>query len=438
MFLRLELPVADLPEKEKFLPLQMMPTLAPVTAFLESAEANDDMEVGFSLAQYVAPLRNVAVTRMLMQLSEVYKVMQIDALAKLASPLAWPDVEMIIVEGMRNGLLSIRVDHQHKCINFEPQALASGELYPRNDVWEELLGAGFTTLGLYPAGNGIPGQAVAVQPLGSTVEDMIVRDPAYLRIQLFANPGSKKMLRDGFESVDKFEEKEAERREKWEEKQEKAKKRKKKKKDDDEEEDDEEEEVEEWVPETPDPDVQVFQKVRAGELAALVEIRRAADWLHLLDAIGDEEFTWAVRLALRNDTDFGEVLDEIGEAEKVAVVDPMLTLVAGTREVRNLPAELAAAGAEVAFVPARENTVSGHESLRTDVGLLLADGLERDVALRALTLAPARVLGLDDRIGSLEVGKDANLVFFDGDPLSPTSRVQAVMIGGRFVVGEVN
>ena len=318
---------------------------------------------------------------------------------------------------------------------FEPQALASEELYPRNDVWGELLEAGFTTLGLYPAGNGIPGQAVAVQPLGSTVEDMIVRDPAYLRIQLLSNPGSKKMLRDGFENVDKFEEKEAKRREKWEEKVEKAKK-KKKMKDDDEEE--EEEEVEEWVPETPDPDVQVFQKVRAGELAALVEIRRAADWLHLNDAIGDEEFTWAVRLALRNDTDFGEVLEEIGEAEKVAVVNPMLTLVAGTRELRNLPAELAAAGADVAFVPARSSSLSSHESLRTDVGRLLTDGLERDVALRALTLAPARVLGLDDRIGSLEVGKDANLVFFDGDPLSPTSRVQAVMIGGRFVVGEVN
>ena len=98
---------------------------------------------------------------------------------------------------------------------FEPQALASEELYPRNDVWGELLEAGFTTLGLYPAGNGIPGQAVAVQPLGSTVEDMIVRDPAYLRIQLLSNPGSKKMLRDGFENVDKFEEKEAKRREKW-------------------------------------------------------------------------------------------------------------------------------------------------------------------------------------------------------------------------------
>ena len=111
--------------EEKFLPLQMMPTLEPVAAFLNSEEANAELEAGFSLSQYVPPLRKVAVTRMLMQLSEVYKVMQIPALTKLAAPVEFADVEMLIVEGMRSGLLSIRVDHQHQCINFERQAFGS-------------------------------------------------------------------------------------------------------------------------------------------------------------------------------------------------------------------------------------------------------------------------------------------------------------------------
>jgi translation initiation factor 3 subunit A len=114
--------------EEKFLPLQMMPTLEPVAAFLNSDEANAELEAGFSLSQYVPPLRKVAVTRMLMQLSEVYTVMQIPALAKLAAPVEFSEVEMIVVEGMRSGLINIRVDHQHQCINFERQTFGASTI----------------------------------------------------------------------------------------------------------------------------------------------------------------------------------------------------------------------------------------------------------------------------------------------------------------------
>ncbi|HED64910.1 MAG TPA: amidohydrolase, partial [Planctomycetes bacterium] len=48
------------------------------------------------------------------------------------------------------------------------------------------------------------------------------------------------------------------------------------------------------------------------------------------------------------------------------------------------------------------------------------------------------VLGLQDRVGSLEAGKDANIVLWSGDPLEPSSRIQAVMLEGEFLAGEVN
>src|SRR5262245_57898813 len=51
----------------------------------------------------------------------------------------------------------------------EPQALATGEIDPRNDIWKELLELGVTTLGYYPDGQGIPGQAVVLQPHGKSV-----------------------------------------------------------------------------------------------------------------------------------------------------------------------------------------------------------------------------------------------------------------------------
>src|SRR4030095_1887336 len=57
-------------------------------------------------------------------------------------------------------------------------------------------------------------------------------------------------------------------------------------------------------------------------------------------------------------------------------------------------------------------------------------------ALRAVTLTPAEILGVADRMGSLEKGKDANLVVLSGEPHEVTTRVERVMIDGRWVFGE--
>jgi imidazolonepropionase-like amidohydrolase len=93
------------------------------------------------------------------------------------------------------------------------------------------------------------------------------------------------------------------------------------------------------------------------------------------------------------------------------------------------------------FVPTqnpRDESQDIYEGWLTDVGEVVAKGLDRQAALAALTLEPARMLGLEERLGSLEKDKDANLVFLSGDPFEPSTRVEAVMIEGRIVYGEVN
>ncbi len=60
-----------------------------------------------------------------------------------------------------------------------------------------------------------------------------------------------------------------------------------------------------------------------------------------------------------------------------------------------------------------------------------AFGLPRDEALKAITLYPAQILGVSDRVGSLEPGKDATLFIADGDPLEAPTHVEAAFIQGR-------
>jgi imidazolonepropionase-like amidohydrolase len=75
----------------------------------------------------------------------------------------------------------------------------------------------------------------------------------------------------------------------------------------------------------------------------------------------------------------------------------------------------------------------------TDLGLAqeatfaVRNGLDRATALAAITIEPARILGIEDRVGSLATGRDADVVIWSGDPFSPTSRVEAVYIEGRLV-----
>src|SRR5690606_30133016 len=104
---------------------------------------------------------------------------------------------------------------------------SSGELFPEAKDFARVLEAGVTTLALYPAGNGIPGRAVAVRPKGERPEDMILADDVYLKIRMRANSQTKRMIKKGFEEADKWIEKDAKDKEKWEKEKEKEDKKKK-------------------------------------------------------------------------------------------------------------------------------------------------------------------------------------------------------------------
>ncbi|MBL4770058.1 MAG: amidohydrolase family protein [Planctomycetes bacterium] len=67
---------------------------------------------------------------------------------------------------------------------------------------------------------------------------------------------------------------------------------------------------------------------------------------------------------------------------------------------------------------------------------LIKAGLDEQIALSAMTLEPARLLGMGETHGSLEVGKVADLLILSGRPFEPASDIDAVMVDGKFVHGE--
>jgi imidazolonepropionase-like amidohydrolase len=126
--------------------------------------------------------------------------------------------------------------------------------------------------------------------------------------------------------------------------------------------------------------------------------------------------------------------DKIAAAGVPAVTGPLITARSKV-ELRNRtlanPGLLAAAGVTVAI--ATDHPVVPVHLLIVQAALAVREGLDRETALRAVTITPARIMRVADRIGSLEAGKDADVTVWSGDPLDVMSRVEAAFIGGRLV-----
>jgi len=155
----------------------------------------------------------------------------------------------------------------------------------------------------------------------------------------------------------------------------------------------------------------------------------------------DDIFT-AIRLAKAFGLDYviihcteGHLITEELMAEGARVLSGPYFCDRSKPELRNqtpkTPGVLSAAGIETAIIT--DHPVVPVQYLTLCAALAVKEGMGRQEALRALTISPARILRLDGRVGSLKPGKDADLVVFDGDPLSLDTRVKYVAVNGKRV-----
>ncbi|MCM1187974.1 MAG: amidohydrolase [bacterium] len=141
-----------------------------------------------------------------------------------------------------------------------------------------------------------------------------------------------------------------------------------------------------------------------------------------------------LRITLEHVTEGHLIVEELA-AEKVPLaVGPTLTS-ASKFELRNkswiTPGVLAAAGCKVSIIT--DSPVIPQEYLPLCAGLAVQAGMDPFAALQAITVNAARHAGVEDRVGSLKVGKDADIVITDGCPFEVSTKVKQVFIDGKAV-----
>lgn len=168
-----------------------------------------------------------------------------------------------------------------------------------------------------------------------------------------------------------------------------------------------------------------------GQTQALVSVHKAQDILTALRL--QKEFNFP--MVLDGVAEIYLVLDQVKESGVPVVIHP--TMLRATGEAVNVSMETAALlareGIPFAFQSGHENYVPKTRVILFEAGVAVNNGLSSRLAVQHLSLYAAQLLGIDQRVGSLEIGKDADLVLFNGDPFEYTTTVDLVMIDGQLM-----
>jgi imidazolonepropionase-like amidohydrolase len=182
------------------------------------------------------------------------------------------------------------------------------------------------------------------------------------------------------------------------------------------------------------PTYEILAKVLRKDIPLQIEAHRVNDILNAL-RLADE---FDCSLILDKCTEGYMIPDEIARRKVPVIVGPVSTsfldmpkLEYRNHDIRNA-AILSKEGVRLALgVAGRDGPSSKFIALAA--AMAVANGMDKDLALRAITLTPAEILGVADRIGSLEVGKHADLVILSGHPLDTSTQVEMVLIEGQTV-----
>lgn len=182
--------------------------------------------------------------------------------------------------------------------------------------------------------------------------------------------------------------------------------------------------------------LEALGRALSGEQPLLITAQRAVDILGALRVAAEFD----LEIILDGCAEAHLVLDQIKASGFPVILHPTMARAAG--ELENLSmetaAKLQAAGIPFAIQSGYEAYAPKTRTVLFEAGLLVARGLSWDEAMASITRAPAEILGLADRVGTIEVGKDADLALFNGDPFEYTTHCVGTLIDGVAYAGEAD
>lgn len=302
-----------------------------------------------------------------------------------------------------------------------PHLRAIDAIYHADRAFVEAREGGVTTVVTGPgSANVIGGQFAALKTHGRSVEDMLIKEPVAMKVAFGENPktvyhekrlspmtrmATAAILRESLMKAREY-----------------------KQMLDDYERDREEHDKPDY-----DMKLEALLKVISGEIPLKAHAHRADDILTALRIA--KEF--GVKITIEHCTEGHLITDILLEENICAITGPFLTD-RSKIELRNQSAKspgiMSRSGIKVAIMTDHPCTPVQYLSLCAAIAV--KEGMDEQEALKAITINAAEITGIDDRVGSLVVGKDADIIIMDGPPLELKSRVLYTIINGQVVKRE--
>jgi imidazolonepropionase-like amidohydrolase len=304
------------------------------------------------------------------------------------------------------------------------QVRALDAINPADLGFRDAISGGVLAVNVNPgSGNPVGGQTVALKCWGRTVDEMVLRQPSGLKSALGENPkrtygnmdktpstrlGTAAVIRGAFVDAANYLA-----RIEAEERKPEAERR----------------------PVDRDLKLEALGRVLRREIPWRQHCHRADDIATAMRIAGE----FGYDLVIDHGTEAHLLADLIAARDIPVIIGPLMTsrskVELRNRSLRN-PGLLAQAGVTISITT--DHPVVPIHFLIHQATLSVKHGLDRETALRALTINPARVAGIDTRLGSIEAGKDADLTIWSGDPLDVFSRVERALINGTEIYSDTD
>jgi imidazolonepropionase-like amidohydrolase len=176
---------------------------------------------------------------------------------------------------------------------------------------------------------------------------------------------------------------------------------------------------------------EALSKLLNGEVKALITVNSTNDIMNAIRLAKEFNF----KLVIDGAAEAYRLIDEIKASKAEVILHCTMARNAGdmVNMTRESAAILTAANIQVSIETGYEGYVPKTHVLLFEAALAVTYGLPYEEGLKSITLNPAKLLGIDKRVGSIEQGKDADLVLFDGDPFEYLTKISKVMIDGQWV-----